>query len=190
VVSGYLFEKQGSGGRLVWRDRVVGRPGQNLVMGNLIGKKKGVITAESDFAIYDGAAGILRKFETRGKKLQSRYASHLLGATEGVETETFDTKCSVLWPALNGVIKNAGKYSAMQADDTDMMIIYAIGRGEEHELQRIDYAVLKGNESGCTIRVTETLKPSNCGSIAAKMGAAPGCRDAKDLLKRVHESLP
>jgi hypothetical protein len=170
VVSGYLFNKQADGVRLVWRDRVVGRANSGTGS-ELIGRKEGVQLVESDYAIGQAAGYLLAKFETRHKRIES-------WAWAKVHTEIFDITCNVLWSALNDTLKNSGKYSTITLDDPDVMAVFVVGSGskKDKDVGRIDYAILKGKENGCSMQVIETLHQTFR-------------NDADALTKRVKESL-
>jgi len=148
VVSGYLFQRQATGVRLVWRDRVVGRS-----RGELMGRKRTVKLAESDFAIGEGAICLLRKFEMRpqNKRIPSMWC-----VWDENKTETFDATCNVVWTALNDILKNSGKYDVIGIADSDMMAIYAIGGAGDRAEHSIDHVVLKSKENSCVMRITET----------------------------------
>lgn len=167
VVSGYLFDKQAAGVRLVWRDRVVGRA-NSRTGGELFGRPEGVQLIESDYAIGQAARYLLAKFESRQKRIES------WGFVK-VHSETFDVTCKALWSALNDTLENSGKYTIVSTDAPDMMAIYGVGRGKK-EAGRMDYVVLRPQENSCALQLIETF---NLG-----FGS-----DVGGLNKRVKESL-
>lgn len=165
VVSGYLFGKQASGVKLVLRDKVVGGDFSGMGM-TAYGRKGQVKAVESEEAIAVGIKILLAKFETRNKEIR------LLGKTY---TEAFDVTCKVLWPALNDVLKNSGKYDIIQTDDSDMMAIYDMGRKSEH---RMDDAILRPTDNRCSMEITQ-----------APHAGGMYTNDPKSLSQRLHVVL-
>jgi hypothetical protein len=165
VVSGYLFAKQAAGGKLVWRDKVVGTD-YDPMGGSMMGRKSGVKGVESEQAIAIGVKILLSKFETRNKDIRLPDKTYL---------EPFDVNCSALWPALNDVLKNSGKYDIIQIDDPDKMAIYSMGVKSEH---RMDDAILRPNDNGCSMEITPAPSPR-----------AMGPSDVKSLSQHVHAVL-
>lgn len=149
VVSGYLLERRADGVRMKWRDRVVGVP--NLI-GQVQGKKDGVKTIESDFAIADGARHLLNKFETRKRSINY----HLPLSQERDSSRTFDVSCNALWAAVQDTLKDPKESETIEVYNSDMMAIYTVGTSGKKEERRINYLVLKGTGNSCDLQVTET----------------------------------
>src|SRR5271165_2056984 len=111
VVSGYLFEKQAAGNRLVWRDKEIGGDAccnstSTVWRGNI--DKLKVIA--SDQAIEWGALGLMVSFPPKGTNVR-----------RNTHTEIVDTSCDLLWTALIDTLKNSGHYNVVQVDKSDML---------------------------------------------------------------------
>jgi len=165
VVSGYLFEKQAAGNRLVWRDIAVGLLGDEFV-----GKKETVKLVESQDDIADGISNLLAKFETRNKNLN---VGHFFKTPlKEVHTEIFDVTCNVLWIALNDTLKKSGKYDVLGVDDSDTIAVYMVGRIDLH----FDWVILKSEQNNCAMQIMVSFPKERS-------------HDAGDLIKRVQASL-
>lgn len=169
VVSGYLFDKQAAGIKLVWRDKVVGSDNDPTEWGPdpIFINKAQSKALQSERAVAFGAKLILAKFETRKGRIG------FLG--ELTRTETFDVTCQVLWTALNDTLKNSGYYDIIQIDTSDMMAIYAIGEKFGH---RMDDTILRPKDNGCSMQIT--IPPREWALTQ---------NDAKSLSQRVHAVL-
>lgn len=169
VVSGYLFERRAEGVRMVWRDRVVGVPNTFLIQG----KKEGVKTIESDFAIADGARHLLNKFETRKKSINY----HLPLSQERNSSRTFDVSCSAAWAAVQDTLKDPKESETIGVWSSDMMAVYTVGTSGKKEQRRVDYLVLRGAGKSCDLQVTETA------------AVAPSRNHGEALINRVQAAL-
>jgi uncharacterized protein (DUF1330 family) len=167
VVSGYIFHKQADGGRLVWRDKVVGAD-FNRAGGQLLGRKGEVKLIESEYAIDWGVKILLAKFETRNKEIR-------LYENDKTQTEVFDVTCNMLWTALKDTLKSSGRYEIIQIDDSDMMAIYDMGSKER---DRMDDAILRPEDNRCSMEITEAPHQYRL-----------GVNDTKSLSQRVHAAL-
>ena len=161
VLSAFLFEKQTSGVKLDWRDRVVGRTAFSLWSWS----KEGLQRVQIGEAIRVGVELLLMKFETRNKKIRPLFEPRMVSYEE-------DIACNVLWPTLNDVLKNSGKYDIIGVYDSTLMVVYALGRGHSTEEKRIDYAILKGREHGCTMQVTEVGRTNGPDSLKKEVQAS------------------
>jgi hypothetical protein len=176
VLSGLLFEKQAGGGRLVWRDRVIGTLASGMPPG-MVGRKKKVELAEGYYVIADGIVRLLATVEFKDSK--KRYVPG-----DFVTADAFDLTCSQLWPMLVDALKNPKNYRLYDEDDVDMMAVYSSWtRITFPFLDSADffiaYVVLKANERGCSMRIVET-QPI----------VTDNRRAARNLVKRVRASLP
>lgn len=162
VVSGYLFQKQADGPRLVWRDTVVGGDGDHNLGAMWIGKKEKTQFYESQQSIEDGAEHLLSKFESRNKSFGFENKTH---------TEIIDVTCNKLWAALIDVLKKPGQYNILQIDNSVMMAIFFT---EDSESQRTAYGNLRPKDNSCSMQIT--LAPGNA-------------LDLKSFSQRVHAAL-
>ena len=170
VVSGYLFDKQAAGDKLVWRDRRVGRPCNGFEgCKQLVGGKEETKLIESEISINDGARRLLATFETRNKRIQE-YGRE--------KVEAFNITCNMLWTALNDALRNSGKYETLGIYDSDRMFVYAVHQGKIVTVgyRRIGYIRLESDNNGCAMQITDTFPQRFL-------------NDAGDLIKRVRESL-
>ena len=139
VVSGYLFEKQPVGCRLVWRDKIIGVDYGGREAKYVDANEAGMELTQSEQAIKIGVDSILSGFDKRKKRV---WYFH-----DNTETEIFDVTCHAVWAALKDTFKNPGMYEIIQSDDADMTLVYAHIVADQHEVyaaaqNRMEYAAL------------------------------------------------
>jgi hypothetical protein len=157
VVSGYLFERQAAGGRLVWRDKTVGvDPGAGE--GTYVhADEAGMKLTESVQAIMAGADSLVAEFNRGRRPVPYFY--------ESTETETFGVTCNAVWAALKDTFKNPGTfnrnfmYEVIQSDDSDMNIVYGHILTDQNEIDaaaqnRMGYTALKPRGNECSMQIT------------------------------------
>jgi hypothetical protein len=165
IVSGYLFERQTSSIKLVWRERSMGVVGDTglTIMGR---KLKATFERElADIAVDDGIRRLVWKFEQRSRKLGDR-GDYL------VHNENFDTSCNQVWTTLKDTLtKDPKKYREVFFDASDRMALYTM-RYNDHE----NRVVLRAHEAGCGMEFTQPL-------------SASWSYEWDDLIKQVRASL-
>jgi hypothetical protein len=162
IASAYLFDKQASGDKLVWRDRLIYEDYNGVV-----GRKHRIDVYLSEDAVAGAISTLLARFEPRGKKK--------IWPGDKVRTDPFDVSCDALWSTLSDVLNKSGKYEVMNIDNPDMMAIFKTGLGMKTG-GRVSYAVLHNAEHGCSMQIIQTIFDSMQ-------------NDDGNLIKRVKESL-
>lgn len=151
VVSGYLFEKQATGGRLVWRDKTIGVDWGGGEARYVDANEAEMELAESEQAIKIGVDSLLSGFDKRRKRA---WYFH-----DNTETEILDVTCSAVWAALKDIFKSPGMYEIIQNDDSDMTLVYAHIVADQHEVyaaaqNRMEYVALKPRGNECSMQIT------------------------------------
>lgn len=178
VVSGYLFEKQPVGCRLVWRDKIIGVDYGGREAKYVDANEAGMELTQSEQAIKIGVDSILSGFDKRKKRV---WYFH-----DNTETEIFDVTCHAVWAALKDTFKNPGMYEIIQSDDADMTLVYAHIVADQHEVyaaaqNRMEYAALRPRGNECSMQIT--------GAGIASLGNSGNRGDARWLTERVRAAL-
>lgn len=166
IVSGFLFERQASSVRLVWRDRSLGLS----EVGIFAGHKEEVNLLQNYVAVSNAIGQLISKFERRTRGRPTAFV---------VDYENFDTSCDQVWTALSDTLSQDSKnYKAAFLDASDKVALYTMHH-LTNPIGHEDHVVLRTHGGGCVMELMQAHETINDGRT----------RDWDELTKRMRASL-
>ena len=110
---------------------------------------------EAEMAIRDGERKLLSFFDMRTAK---RPLSGGNGEKTSPAPENFNVPCGQLWTAIKDTLKNAQQYDTIGIYDSDMMAVFAAGRGDKSQ-RRMNQVFLKSNVAAALSILCKRCRP-------------------------------